>query len=112
MFIGPPTITTHPTSQFITVNMSVSLNCTGDGQGPITYQWETSSGKKEEWKEISVTNNSRFVVSNLQESQQYRCIVSNEAGKTNSSTATIFVLSKLVYMYTCLSTCDYYYTLM
>ncbi|XP_065918658.1 hemicentin-1-like isoform X2 [Dysidea avara] len=89
---GPPTITAHPTSQYTTVNTSVTLNCTGDGQGSITYQWETSSVKKEEWKEISVTNNSRFVVTNLQESQQYRCIVSNEAGKTNSSTATIFVL--------------------
>ena len=103
MFIGPPTITTHPTGQFITANMSVTLNCTGDSQGPITYQWETSS-VKEEWKEINITNSSRFVVTNLQESQQYRCIVSNEAGKTKSNTATIVVLSKCICTY--VSMCD------
>ena len=78
--------------------MSVTLNCTGDGQGPITYHWETSSVKKEEWKEISITNNSRFVVTNLQESQQYRCIVSNEAGRVNSNTATVVVLSEYIHM--------------
>ena len=35
-------------------------------------------------------------MSNLQESQQYRCVVSNEAGRTRSNVATITVLSKLV----------------
>ena len=44
VFTGPPTITTHPTSQLTNVIMSVTLDCEGTGRGSITYHWETSSG--------------------------------------------------------------------
>ena len=37
-----------------------------------------------EWSNSSNSNNKRLVVRNLKESQQYRCIVSNEAGDTIS----------------------------
>ena len=89
---GPPTIITHPTSQLITVSMSVTLNCEGTGSGSITYQWENISRRF--WSDISNSNNRRLVVSNLQESQQYRCVVFNEAGGTRSNVATVTILSK------------------
>jgi len=91
---GPPTITTHPTSQLITVSMSVTLNCEGTGRGPITYQWQTRNINGGQWSNISNSNNRNFVVRNLQESRQYRCVVSNEAGGTRSNFATVIVLSK------------------
>ena len=92
---GPPNIIIHPTSQFIAENMNIALTCTGEGKGSITYRWETSSVNKEEWREINSTrNSSKLVVTNLQESQQYRCVVFNEAGDNTSSAATITVLSK------------------
>ena len=93
---GPPTITTHPTSQLTNVSMSVTLNCEGTGRGSITYQWQTSNINGGQWSDISNSNNRRLVVSTLQESQQYRCVVSNEAGGTTSSAATVTVLSKKV----------------
>ena len=96
---GPPTITTHPTSQLTTVSMSVTLNCEGTGRGSITYQWQTRNIIGEQWRNISSSNNSRIIVRNLQESQQYRCIVSNEAGGTRSNVATVTVLSELVKFY-------------
>ena len=74
--------------------MSVTLNCEGIGGGSIAYQW-TRSINGGQWSIISNSNNRRFVVSNLQESQQYRCVVSNEAGGTRSDVATVTVLSKL-----------------
>ena len=94
---GPPTITTHPTSQLTTVSMSVTLNCEGTGRGSITYQWQTKDINGGQWSDIS--NNRRLDVRNLQESQQYRCVVyrcvvSNEAGGTRSNIATITVLGK------------------
>ena len=92
---GPPTITTHPTSQLTTVSMSVTLNCGGTDRGSITYQWQTRNINGGRWSDISNSNNRRLVVSNLQESQQYRCVVSNEAGGTSSNIATVTVLSKL-----------------
>jgi len=91
---GPPTITSHPTSQLTTVSMSFTLNCEGTGKGSITYQWQTRNINGRRWNDINNSNNSRLVVRNLQESQQYRCVVSNEAGGTRSNVANVTVLSK------------------
>ena len=96
---GPPTITTHPTSQLTTVSMSVTLNCEGTGRGSITYQWQTRNiNGGRQWSDISNSNNRIHVVRSLQESQQYRCVVSNEAGGTSSNVATVTVLSEYVFM--------------
>ena len=96
VFIGRPTITTHPTSQLTNVNMSVTLDCNGTGRGSITYHWETSNINGGQWMNISNSNSKRLVVRNLEQSQQYRCVVSNEAGSTRSDVATVTVLSKLL----------------
>ena len=95
VFTGPPTITTHPASHLTNVSVSVTLDCEGTGRGSITYQWETSNINGGQWMNISNSNSSRFVVGTLEESQQYRCVVSNEAGSTRSNVATVTVLSKL-----------------
>ena len=73
--------------------MSVTLNCEGTGRGSITYQWQTRNINGGQWSVISNSNNRALVVSNLQESQRYRCVVSNEAGGTRSDVATVTVLS-------------------
>ena len=94
VFTGPPTITTHPTSQLTNVSMSVTLDCEGTGRGSITYHWETKRIGNKQWMSINNNNRKRYVVSNLEQSQQYRCIVSNEVGSTRSDVTTITVLSK------------------
>ena len=96
---GPPTITTHPTSQLTTVSRSVTLNCEGIGRGSVTYQWQARNINGGQWRYISNSNNKRRDLSNLQESQQYSCVVSNEAGGTRSNVATVAVLSKKLYSY-------------
>ena len=96
VFTGPPTITTHPTSQLTNVSMSVTLDCEGTGRGSITYHWETSNINGGQWMNISNSNSKTLVVRNLEQSQQYRCVVSNEAGSTRSDVATVTVLSKLL----------------
>ena len=95
MLTGPPTIKTHPVSQLTTMSVKVTLQCKVTGRGSITYQWETSNINGRQWMTFSRSNNKRLVVRNLEKSQQYRCIVSNEAGSTRSNIATITVLSKL-----------------
>ena len=95
VFTGPPTIKTHPTSQLTNISMSVTLDCEGTGRGSITYQWETSNINGGQWMNISDSNNRTLVVRNLEQSQQYRCVVSNEAGSTRSDIAIVTVLSKL-----------------
>ena len=94
MITGPPSITTHPSSQLITIAMTITLNCEGTGGGSITYHWETSKINGGQWMNISNSNSRTLVVRNLDQSQQYRCVVSNEAGSIRSNIATITVLSK------------------
>ena len=96
VFTGPPTITTHPASQSVNIGMSVTLDCEGTGRGSITYQWEsqTSNTNGGQWMNISNSNSSTLVVGTLEQSQQYRCVVSNEAGSTRSNVATVAVSSK------------------
>ena len=74
--------------------MSVTLNCEGTGRGSITYHWETSNINGGQWMNISNSNSKTLVVRDLQQSQQYRCVVSNEAGSTRSDVATVTVLSE------------------
>ena len=95
MFTGPPTITFHPTSQLMAVNMNITLNCEGNGEGVIEYQWETRDINGKRWVIISDSNVKMLIVSNFEQSQQYRCVVSNEAGSTRSDVATITALGKL-----------------
>ena len=95
VFTGPPTITTHPASQSVNISMIVTLECEGTGRGSITYQWETSNINGGQWMNISNSSSSTLVVGNLEQSQQYRCVVSNEAGSTRSDIATVTVSSKL-----------------
>ena len=96
VFAGPPTIKIHPASQLTTVNVKVTLQCKGIGRGSITYQWETSDINERQWMTFSHSNNKRLVVKSLEQSQQYRCVVSNEAGSTRSDIAIITILSKPV----------------
>ena len=93
MSTGPPIIITHPTSWLTSDSMNVNLNCEVTGRGTITYQWQTWNISEGQWKNISNNGTETFVVSDLHESQQYRCVVSNEAGKTISNVSTVTTLS-------------------
>ena len=90
-----PTVTTHPTSQLTNISMSVTLVCEGTGRGSITSQWETSNINGGQWMNISDSNNKTFVVRNLEQLQQHKCIVSNEASSNISNIARFTILGKL-----------------
>ena len=91
---GPLSITTHPSSQLVTNDMNITLDCEGTGSGSITYHWEISSINGRQWMNISNSNSKTLIVGTLEQSQQYRCVVSNEAGSTRSNVATVTVLSE------------------
>ena len=90
---GAPIIITQPISQLTTVNMNVTLTCEATGIGPITYHWEVKTINGEEWMNISNSNNTKLI-RNLEQSEQYRCVVSNQFGTNKSNIATVNVLSK------------------
>ena len=85
----------HPINQ-LTINKLAAkpLNCETTGNKLVTYQWETSNINGGQWMNISNSNSSTLVVGTSEHSQQYRCVVSNEAGSTRSNVATVNVLSE------------------
>ena len=96
MFTGPPIILIYPRNDTISVGEATAITCEGTGRGSITYLWETSNINGGQWMNISNSSTTKFLVRNLQQSQQYRCIVSNEAGSTKSDIATVTVLGELL----------------
>ena len=84
----------HPRSQCIAADASIYLRCEATSGGSITYHWETSNINGGGWGIINDNNRQLLNLNGLEQSQQYRCIVSNEAGSTLSRVATITVLSK------------------
>jgi len=96
VFTGSPTIMSHPTSQLTNISMNITLDCEGTSRGSITYHWEIGNINEEQWVNISNSNSNKLVVRNLQYTQRYRCVVSNEAGSTRSNITTITVLSKII----------------
>ena len=91
--LSHPVITIDPTNQLVNTT-SVTLDCEGTGGGPLTYHWETSNINGGQWMIISDSNSKTLVVSNLEQSRQYRCVASNEIGSTTSDVATVTILSK------------------
>ena len=94
LFAGVPIIVTHPTNKITNSSESVTLNCQGTGGGSITHRWETSDINEEEWWEISDSDGEKLVIRNVENSEKYRCIVSNEAGRTISNTAIVTLMGR------------------
>ena len=95
LFIGPPTITTHPTNKVVNASVGVTLNCRATSKKPITYQWEYIPANKNQWSTITGGNSGSIFVRNLMNSEKYRCKVSNEAGSTISNIAVVTLMGKL-----------------
>ena len=72
----------------------MTLNCQGAGGGSITHRWEISDINKEEWREISDSDGEKLVIRNLDNSEKYRCVASNEAGSTISNTAIVTLMGR------------------
>ena len=98
LFVGPPTITTHPTNKVVNASVGTTLNCkaTSGSIKQIQYTWEVSSADREQWIGIPFSNGETLVVRNLLYSEKYRCIASNDAGSTTSNTSTVILMGKLL----------------
>ena len=89
------TLSLHPINQLTSNKMAAKpLNCEKTGNESVIYHWETSNINGGQWMNVSNSNSSTLVLGTLEQSQQYRCVVSNEAGSTRSNVSTVTVLSK------------------
>ena len=85
---------THPKSYTVTAGMTVSLYCNVSG-AIKSYVWEMRNTNGGSWSRISISN-IKYDVRNIQQSKQYRCVASNDAGSVASKAATIQILSELI----------------
>ena len=96
MFTGIPVIITHPSDEVTNATVSVTLNCEAAGGGSIMYEWETSDIAKDQWTIIGDSDGRTLVIRNLEKSEKYRCVASNDAGSVISNSSTVAFLGKLL----------------
>ncbi|MEO6994013.1 MAG: family 43 glycosylhydrolase, partial [Lacunisphaera sp.] len=98
---GPsPAITTSPSTQTASSGHSVSFQVTASGG--TSYQWQESTNAGNSWTTLSDnttyagTTTSTLTISNAgsaMDGNRYRALVTNTAGTTNSSAATLSVVT-------------------
>jgi hypothetical protein len=84
---GPASIVTPPVGQAVNEGANVAFSVVADGALPLTYQW-TRNGAP-----IDDATNSSYSITGVLPSQagDYRVLVSNNLGSTNSPAATLTV---------------------
>ena len=90
----PPAITKSPMSHVVALNMEATLSCEASSfDNSIQYHWERKGFLDSSWTVITSARNTSYKPESI-ESQQYRCVATNDAGTTNSEVANITVLGK------------------
>ena len=84
-----PAISQNPLSQTVDLYQSVTFSVTATGSSPLSYQWFKNGAA------ISGATSSSYTIASVGENNagDYYCQVSNNAGGTNSETATLSVTS-------------------
>jgi hypothetical protein len=85
-----PVVTTHPASQNVPNNTSVSLSVVATGTGPLQYQWYEGA-KGDTSKPLPGALFSTFTSGNLSDSTSFWVRVSNTCGAADSNAAQITV---------------------
>ena len=91
-FIGPPSITTHPTGGDVPMGGSITLMCRASGTRTLVYSWERKSSGSS-WTTVSSDNTTSYTTNTTLTigEYMYRCRVSSEAGPVLSNSATVNV---------------------
>ena len=94
-FVAKPTITTQPKSVTAVEGKTAVFQVAADGAE--SYQWQYRTGSSGTWKDSPAAGNQTAKLSvpatTGRNGYQYRCRVTNSAGTTTSSTATLTVTS-------------------
>jgi len=86
-----PFIFKQPTNQTVAIGTSALFNVVASGAGPLSYQWSVNGAS------IPGATNASLIISNVQlaNAGNYSVAVANTAGSTNSTTASLAVLTPL-----------------
>lgn len=87
---GAPVISTQPQSQTVCEGQNVNFSVVSSG----SYQWQISTNGGTNWSNISGQTTASFSITGVTASlnnNQYRCVVTNNCGTTNSNAAILTV---------------------
>ena len=91
-----PTITSHPSSLTAYEYLTATFTVVATGGG-LSYQWQKSDNAGVNWSDVSGATSSTYTTGALtrsaDNSDQYRCVVTNSLGTVNSNAATLTVWS-------------------
>ncbi len=90
-----PTITQQPTNQSVASGGTAQFSVTATGGGTLTYQWQKNQSNLSNGGHYSGCTTATLTISNADTNDEanYRCVVTNEGGSTNSNEATLTVTS-------------------
>ena len=91
----PPIISAHPQPQTVCLGASVQFSVTACGAGAVTYQWQKNQSNLSNGGHYSGVTTAELTVSGCTagEAGNYRCVVTNAYGNTNSYEAALTVNS-------------------
>ena len=91
--ISVPTITTQPKAVSVTAGKKATFKVVATGNA-LSYQWQYKKPGSSTWTNVSSNGTSAtysLTTAAKHNGYAYRCVVSNKAGKVNSSTAKLTV---------------------
>ena len=90
----PPTITAQPLSSEANEGTAVTFTVTASGTTPLLCQWQVDKQDGKGWTDIVGAASASYTVDAVTAEQngwQYRCVITNAAGKAESNGATLTV---------------------
>jgi len=87
-----PVITQHPANAAVLIGESASFSVAATSDTPLSYQWQRRDGGS--FTNLPGKTTASLIVTNLQladDGAEFRCVVTNQAGATNSNAATLTV---------------------
>ncbi len=94
---APPSITQQPQSESVSAGLTATFSVTASG-GTLSYQWSSAPSGSSTFTAISGATGSSYTTpatTVAQSGTRYMCVVSNSAGPTASSSATLTVVTTL-----------------
>lgn len=91
----PPSITGHPGNQNVCPNGTASFSVSASGSGSLSYQWQHNNSNLSNGGGVSGATTATLQISGVDGSRtgNYRCVVTNAGGSTNSNQASLTLRS-------------------
>jgi hypothetical protein len=89
----PPTITQQPSDQAVALGGTASFKVLAAGSEPLGYQWQKNNTNFSNGGQYSGATTSTLTITgaDINDAANYRCVVTNNFGSTNSIAATLTV---------------------